>query len=264
MRANHVKRTLKEGKPSVGTWLSLGSVVAARFLARTFPWLTVDIEHTLVDWETATHLFGAIADAGCTPLARIPSCSHEHFKRALDLGAHGVVVPMVCTRAEAELAVAAMKYPPRGNRSTGGSVHCLNFDTSADDYFAHADEETLVILQCEHIRGVEDAESVYTVPGVDVVFVGPNDLAASMRTRDGTPPSPEESNRAHMHVLEVCKRRGIPAGIHCFSTNEVLRRIEEGWQFLAIDSELRMMLARANEIVKELGLTPAAKGEAKY
>ena len=102
MRGNPVKRALKAGEASVGTWLSLGSITASRFLARAgFAWLTVDIEHSLVDWETATHMFASIADAGCTALARVPGNRHDHIKRVLDNGAHGVVVPMVMTRSGA-------------------------------------------------------------------------------------------------------------------------------------------------------------------
>src|SRR5215510_1677497 len=146
MRTNNVHAALRSGKPSVGTWLSLGSITAARFLARCgFAWLTVDLEHSLVDWETATHMFGAIADAGCVALARVPGNRHDHIKRVLDNGAHGVVVPMVNTRAEAEAAVAACLYPPAGNRSVGGSVHSLNFGTTAADYYAHANDELLVV-----------------------------------------------------------------------------------------------------------------------
>src|SRR5947207_12654821 len=108
MRANPVKQALKQGRPSVGTWMSLGSITAARFLARTgFDWLTVDIEHSLVGIETATHMFAAIADAGGVPLARVPSNRHDHVKRVLDNGGYGVVVPMVNTRAEAAAAVSA-------------------------------------------------------------------------------------------------------------------------------------------------------------
>src|SRR3954465_15871732 len=155
MRPNTVKRDLKAGKASVGTWLSLGSITAGRFMARAgFDWLTVDIEHTLVGMETATHLFATIADAGCVPLARVPAGRHDHIKRALDNGAMGVVVPMVNSRAEAEAAVAACLYPPHGNRSVGGSVHALNFGTTANDYFAHANDELLIVLQCEHIQSV--------------------------------------------------------------------------------------------------------------
>src|SRR6516165_4625705 len=162
MRPNPVKRALKEGKPTVGTWLSLGSITAARFMARAgFAWLTTDIEHSLVDWETATHMFATIADAGCTALARVPANRHDHIKRVLDNGAHGVVVPMVKSRAEAEHAVAAVLYPPAGNRSVGGSVHALNFATTANDYYARANDEILVVLQCEHIQAVRDAEEIF-------------------------------------------------------------------------------------------------------
>src|SRR3954469_16154774 len=153
MRPNPVKRLLREGKPAVGTWLSLGSITAARFMARTgFAWLTTDIEHSLVDWETATHMFAAIADAGCIALARVPANRHDHIKRVLDNGAQGIVVPMVNSRAEAEAAVSACLYPPHGDRSVGGAVHALNFKTTGPDYFAHANEELLIVLQCEHIK----------------------------------------------------------------------------------------------------------------
>src|SRR6516162_9051420 len=162
MRPNAVKRALKAGQPAVGTWLSLGNILAARFLARMgFSWLTVDIEHSLVGWETATHLFASIADAGCVALARVPSNRHENIKRVLDNGAHGIVVPMVNSREEAEAAVSACLYPPRGTRSVGGSAHALNFGTNAPDYYAHANDELLVVLQCEHIKAVEDADAIF-------------------------------------------------------------------------------------------------------
>jgi 4-hydroxy-2-oxoheptanedioate aldolase len=265
MRQNPVKKALKAGQPSVGTWLSLGSIPIARFMARSgFHWLTVDIEHSLVDWETATHMFASIADAGCTALARVPANRHDYIKRVLDNGAHGVVVPMVNSRAEAEAAVAACLYPPVGNRSVGGNVHALNFDTSGPDYFDHANEEILIILQCEHIQCVENAEAIFAVPGIDAIFVGPNDLAASMRSKDGRPPSAEATKKALDHVLATCKRHKVPAGIHTFSAEEVNLRIEQGWQFLAIGSELRMLLTEAGDIVKKVPVLTARHDLAKY
>jgi 4-hydroxy-2-oxoheptanedioate aldolase len=265
MRPNAVKRALKAGQPSVGTWLSLGSITVARFMARAgFAWLTVDIEHSLVDWETATHMFASIADAGCVALARVPANRHDHIKRVLDNGAHGIVVPMVNSRAEALAAVEAVLYPPWGNRSVGGSVHALNFGTSANDYFAHANEELLVVLQCEHIKAVEDADAIFSVPGIDAIFVGPNDLAFSMRGKDAKPPSGEAMNQALKHILETCRKHKVPAGLHCYSPEEVLQRIDEGWQFLAIGSELKMLLNGVNDVIQKLG-AGKGKGEmAKY
>jgi 4-hydroxy-2-oxoheptanedioate aldolase len=264
MRPNPVKRALKAGQPSVGTWLSLGSITAARFMARAgFAWLTVDIEHSLVDWETATHIFAAVADADCVPLARVPSNRHDHIKRVLDNGAHGIVVPMVNTRAEAEAAVSAVLYPPHGTRSVGGSVHAMNFKTTAADYFAHANEEILVVLQCEHIQAVEDADKIFSVPGIDAIFVGPNDLAASMRGKDGRGPSGEATAQAMKHVLATCRKYGVAPGVHCFSGEEVKVRAEEGWQFLAINSELKMMLDGASAALAKIGAQQ--KGDvAKY
>ena len=254
MRPNPVKRALKAGQPSVGTWLSLGSITAARFLARAgWAWLTVDIEHSLVDWETATHMFAAIADAGCTALARVPSNRHDHIKRVLDNGAMGVVVPMVNSRQEAEDAVSAVLYPPAGTRSVGGSVHALNFGGTATDYYARANDELLIVLQCEHITSVENADAIFAVPGIDAIFVGPNDLAASMRGRDGRPPGAEATAEAMRHILAACRRHRVAAGLHCFSGEEARHRIEEGWQFVAVGSELKMMLSGAAAELRGLG-----------
>ena len=265
MRPNPVKRALKSGQPSVGTWLSLGSITASRFLARAgFAWLTVDLEHTLVDWETATHMFASIADAGCTALARVPSNRHDHIKRVLDNGAHGIVVPMVNSRAEAEAAISAALYPPAGTRSVGGSVHALNFGTSSKDYYAHANEELLIVLQCEHIQAVEDADAIFSVPGIDAIFVGPHDLAASMRGTDGKPPSPEATTQVMQRSLAACRKHGVPAGVHCYNAEEVRQRIAEGWQFLAVGSELRMMLSGAAEALKGVKLERAKDELAKY
>jgi 4-hydroxy-2-oxoheptanedioate aldolase len=265
MRPNPVKRALRAGQPSVGTWLSLGSLTAARFLARAgFAWLTVDCEHSLVDLETATHMFAAIADAGCTALARVPSNRHDHIKRVLDNGAHGIVVPMVNSREEALAAVAAAKFPPVGNRSVGGSVHALNFGATSEEYFARANDEVLVVLQCEHIKAVEDFDQIFSVPGIDAIFVGPNDLAASMRSPDGKPTSGDETKRVMARIMEACRRNKVPAGLHCGSAEEVLHRIEDGWQFLAIGSELRMMLDGAQAVVHKLGLDRGRESLARY
>jgi 4-hydroxy-2-oxoheptanedioate aldolase len=265
MRANPVKAKLKAGQPSIGTWLSLASITAARFMARTgFDWLTVDIEHSLVDWETATHMFATIADSHCVALGRVPSNRHDHIKRVLDNGAHGIVVPMVNSRAEAEAAVAAALYPPVGNRSVGGSQHALNFDTSGPDYFAHANQEILVVLQCEHIKAVEDADSIFSVPGIDAIFVGPNDLAASMRSKDGKPPSTDATAQAMKHILAMCKKHKVAAGLHCTSADEVNQRLADGWQFLALGSELRLMLDGASTVLRSVQGMQVRKELANY
>ncbi len=265
MKANPVKKALKEGEPQVGTWLSLGSAFAARFLARTgLPWLTVDMEHTHTDIQTAALMFGAIADGGCVPLARVPCCRHDLIKGVLDCGAMGIVVPMVMNPEEARHAVSAAKYPPLGNRSLGGGLHALNYGASADDYYLKADNEILVVIQTEHIQAVEIADEIYSVPGIDAVFVGPNDLAASLRDERGTPPTKEVMEDTLKRIREACARNNVPSGLHVQTIEQAKRRIDEGWQFIAVASELKFMLQGASEVAKAIHPELVAGELAKY
>ena len=153
-------------------------------------------------------MFGAIADAGCVPLARVPAGKHEWIKMVLDCGAMGIVVPMVMDADEARAIVAATKYAPRGNRSVGGGFHAINYGCTAEQYYKHADDEILVVIQTEHIKAVEQADEIYAVPGLNAVFVGPNDLAYSMRSADGTMPSKEVMET---HADPHSRSRGSPA-----------------------------------------------------
>ena len=257
MRKNPIKQLLREGKPAVGTWLSLCSPMAARFLARTgFHWLNIDLEHSPADWETMASTFGCIADAGGVPLARLPAGRHDLIKRVLDNGAYGFVAPMIMDRAEAEHCVKASKHPPQGNRSLGGALHALNFDATPADYYKHANDEILVVLQCEHIDAVERADEIFSVPGIDAIFVGPNDLRASMCTLDGKKPSDDEFEATLQRILEACRRNGVAAGLHCYDAADLKRRSEEGWQFLALGSDLALLMKATKSELAKLDLAP--------
>ncbi|HSG69747.1 MAG TPA: aldolase/citrate lyase family protein, partial [Planctomycetaceae bacterium] len=242
-----------------------GDVQATRLMARVgFPWLTVDLEHSPIDWSQAGILFGVIADAGCVPLARVPRGDHDLIKRVLDAGAHGIVVPMVNTVEEAKIAIAAAKYPPEGNRSLGGTLHALNFDATAGEYFKYANDEILVILQTESPEGVANAEEIYALPGVDAIFVGPNDLTWQMKAPDGTPPTPEEFEAALQQVLAAGQKTGTPVGLHVQTIEEVEQRASEGWQFIALQSELKMMVNEAQRLVQALGQKSTQRDLARY
>ena len=258
MKQNPVKEALAAGEPQVGTWLSFGNVFSARLMARVgFPWLTVDLEHSPIDWQTASLMFATIADSGCVPLARVPRGDHDLIKRVLDGGAMGIVVPMVNTVEEAKLAIAAAKYPPTGNRSIGGSIPALNFQATAGEYYEHANDNVLVVLQTESPQGVDNAEEIYSLPGVDAVFVGPNDLLWQMKSEDGSDPTSEEFETMLQRILAAGKKTGTPVGMHLQTANDVERRIAEGWQFLAMQSELKMMVTQAQKHVAALGLSKA-------
>ena len=265
MKTNPVKQKLREGQPTFGTWLSLDNLHSARVLARMgFDWLTLDMEHSAVDWSQAAAVFAAIADAGCVPLVRVPEGNHLIIKRGLDAGAFGIVVPMVNTAQQARVAVAAAKYPPEGNRSAGGGMHALGFAASADEYFARANDEIVVILQTESPAGVQNAEQIYRVPGVDAIFVGPVDLRFTMRSADGRFPTPEEHEAMIRRVIEIGKQVGTPTGMHCMEPEEALRRAGQGMQFLAVGSDLRMLTTKAEDVLQVLYPDRAARGLARY
>ncbi len=264
MKTNHARAKLKAGAPSVGTWLTLPDPVAAQLMARTgFDWLTVELEHTPVTLETAAQSFAIIAAQGCVPLARVPWNTGENIKRVLDTGAYGIVVPMVNSRAEAEAVVAAARYQPLGQRSIGGQLHAANFDTDPATYYARANEEILVVIMAEHVQAVEQADEILSVPGIDAVFIGPNDLHNSM----GRPPAFEsdapEFVDAVAHIRDTARRHGVAPGIHVLDAPAAQRRIKEGFQFVAVASEAGFMLAQAQETIRSLGLG-AQKTVAKY
>jgi 4-hydroxy-2-oxoheptanedioate aldolase len=265
MKTNPVKEKLRRGEPSFGTWLSLGNLHATRVLARSgFDWLTLDMEHAAIDWSQAAVIFAAVADAGCVPLCRVPEGDHYCIKRALDAGAFGIVVPMVNTVAQAKTIIAAAKYPPLGNRSVGGGMHALNFAAAAGEYYERANEEILVVLQTESPTGVENAEAIYSLPGCDAIFVGPNDLRFNMRTPQGGKPTDAEFEAMLQRIIATGKRVGTPTGIHAMDPQSALRRAEQGMQFIAVASDLRMMNSAAQEVLKAIRPDAGGKDLARY
>jgi len=265
MKTNPVKAKLREGKPSFGTWLSLGSLHATRVLARSgFDWLTLDMEHAAFDWSQAAMIFAAVADAGCVPLCRVPEGDHYCIKRALDAGAFGIVVPMVNTVEQARTVIAAAKYPPQGNRSLGGGMHALNFAATSGEYYDRANDEILVVLQTESPTGVANAEAIYSLPGCDAIFVGPVDLRRNMYTPEGGKPTDAEFEAAIERVIAVGKKVGTPTGMHVMDPQSALKRAGQGMQFIAVASDLRMMNAKAEEFLRILHPDAAQKDLARY
>ena len=265
MKTNPVKAKLREGKPTFGTWLSLGNLHAARVLARMeFDWLTLDLEHSAFDWSHAATIFAAVADAGCVPLVRVPEGDHYCIKRVLDAGAWGIVVPMVDTLEQARAAIAAAKYPPLGTRSVGGGMHSLNFEATAGEYYERANDEILVVLQTESPAGVENADAIYALPGCDAIFVGPVDLRFQMREPDGTMPSSEAHEAMIQRVIAAGRSTGTPTGIHCMGPEEALGRADQGMQFIAVASDLRMLAGAAEKIVETIWPDGGGRDLARY
>jgi 4-hydroxy-2-oxoheptanedioate aldolase len=264
MKQNHVRAKLKRGESSIGTWITLPCPVSAQLMARVgFDWLTVELEHTPITMETAAQCFAIIAATGPAPLARIPWNTGENIKRVLDTGAWGIVVPMVNSRAEAEAAVAAARYAPQGERSVGGQLHATNFDTDPATYYQSANEQILVAVMAEHVKGIEAADEILSVPGIDVVFIGPNDLHNSMGRKPVFESDHAEFVSAVEHIRVTAKKYGVASGIHVVDAATARRRMDEGFQFIAVASEAGLMLSKAGEVARTLGIG-GQKVVAKY
>lgn len=222
--------------------MSLGSPLAAEQLAHLgFDWLVIDQEHAAIDATLTQSLLQAISTTEVVPLVRVPWNRGEWIKRALDAGAYGVVVPMVMQRADAEAAVDATRYPPIGSRSLGGSRPRLY---GGADYVEHADEEILLVAQIEHIRAVENAREILSVPGIDAYFIGPTDLCASMGLPYTWDPDFPEYWEALDSVARVARELRVPGGIMC-SPHRTASMIDRGYRLVAIGFDISFMVSAA-------------------
>jgi 4-hydroxy-2-oxoheptanedioate aldolase len=176
---------------------------------------------------------------------RVPTLHVDAVKRVLDAGAWGVMAPNMKTREEAELLVAACKYPPRGVRSLGSGRFAMSFKTDPATYFARANDEVMVIVQIEHAEAIKNIDAMLSVPGVDACYVGPNDLMASMGLAPSLEPPHREFEDAMQVVLRTAKKHGVAAGIHCATPETVNRRIAEGWLMTGMGNDQRLLLSAA-------------------
>jgi 2-keto-3-deoxy-L-rhamnonate aldolase RhmA len=240
---NHVKARLKQGLPVVGHWISLPSPSVAELLAAFDPdWLVIDTEHGPSSWERVEDILRAMKGTQVVPIVRIVNNDPGLFKQAFDRGAYGVLVPMVNTPAEAEAAVAACKYPPDGMRGVAGT-RITRYGMDMAEYFPRWNREVLVILQIETPEGLANVEAIAAVPGVDVLFVGPNDLSANLNIfRQFDHP---EYRKALEKIQAAAKKAGIATGYMASSAEETLQRIDEGFQFVAAGSDARLLAGAA-------------------
>ena len=186
MRANTVKQKLLRGEPSIGAEAGLGSVLSAEMLSRVgFDYVVLDMQHGAWTETSVMHAFRAIALGSALPMARVRSNDFGLIGRLLDIGAMGVIVPLVNSVEDAEKAVLAARYPPLGGRSGGNfGTGFLSLD-DPDDYQERANEEIFLAVQIESAPAVESAEAIMAVEGIDGCWIGPGDLSASMGRRRG-------------------------------------------------------------------------------
>ena len=243
MRPNTVKQLWREDKPTFGAWLTCGSTLVAEELGTAgFDWLLVDGEHSPADTQTIVYMLQAISIGKSIPMARVPWNDPVWIKRVLDGGAYGVVIPNVNSRAEAEQAVDACRYPPVGQRGYGPYRGWLY---GGRDYAEHANDEIACIISIETPQAVEEVDAIVSVAGVDAAMVGPGDLAVSM----GIAPQWNNPHPDHVAacntVLEACKKHGVVAGIFTSGAEEAVQRAAAGWRFLPLGVDTQYLMRAA-------------------
>ncbi|MDR2589027.1 MAG: hypothetical protein LBC67_06330 [Spirochaetales bacterium] len=230
---NPVKKKLLEGKPSFGSWIQVPHPAVAEMLSSCgFDWLAVDMEHSDASVSEYSAVIRGMYARGPVPMARVQENDTLSIRRLLDAGAWGVIVPMVNTPEEAEKAVAAARFPPKGIRGTGFA--------RANDYGVHfnqyleASQDILVMAMCETRESVDNIEKILAVDGIDGIFMGPYDLSMSY----GIPGKTSEPimAQARRKVLDACKKAGKAPGLHHFTlTRESITNIvNEGFLFIAL------------------------------
>jgi 2-dehydro-3-deoxyglucarate aldolase len=236
-----LKQSLRAGRLTVGSWITLAHPAIAEMLARAgFDWLVVDLEHSVITLREAEELIRVIDLCGVAPLVRLTGHDWLQVKRVMDAGAHGVVVPMVTTAVEAEAAVAAVYYPPRGSRGVG-LARAHGYGARFGEYVDWLESDAVIIAQIEHIEAVYNLEAILAVEGIDGYIVGPYDLSASMGLA-GQFDHPDVA-AALARVREVGGRSGKPGGIHIVEPEpEALHaHVEQGHRFLAYSVDTRML-----------------------
>jgi 2-keto-3-deoxy-L-rhamnonate aldolase RhmA len=247
MRNNHTLDLLRHGKPALGTWLQMQSIREARLIAAQgcLDWVVIDCEHAAFDYSTVSAIMNAVIDVSggrVTPIARVGAGTIDQIKQTLDCGAQAVLVPMVNNPVDAANVVRFARFPPQGERGSGSSTVHLSFGATKADYMANANKEILVAIQIETPQAVENIESILDVPGIDMVFIGPNDLTLSLGLQVGFWSDSPLFLDSVQAVITACRRRNIAYGTLSADAKSARQRKEEGFTFVGISTDCALLL----------------------
>lgn len=243
------------GEFVAGCWLNLGSPVTAEMAGLAgFDWVLLDHEHGPGSEETILHQLQAASATPAVPLVRIATNDPARFKRVLDAGAHGVMVPYISTPAEAQAVVNAMRYQPRGIRGVAKLTRASGFGARFDEYYTHAHEWLVTIPQVETEEAVQNAAEIAAIDGVDVLFIGPMDLSVSLGVPgDYLHPRCQD---AWAHVASAARAAGKAAGILLFDPAHVTICRRLGFTFIALGSDGGAVLAGMHKSIDVLRASP--------
>ena len=248
MHTNRLKQALARGEAQFGAWLMLGGTGIARMLGGAgFDWVLIDTEHGTIDQAMMAEMVAAVASVGGVPLVRVTANSPELIKRALDAGAWGIIVPMVNNAAEAEAVVRAAKFPPQGERGYGSPFARFPFAATPIEYTAEANANIVVVVQIETVQAIAAVDDIAAVPGLDVLFVGPNDLSASYGLVPGNENNAPEFQAALERVKAAARDHHIACGIFAPDGELAARRAAEGFQMVSATIDFAAMLDGAGQ-----------------
>jgi len=236
-----LKAALKSNQLTIGSWITLAHPAIAEIMANAgFDWLTVDLEHSVITIREAKDLIRVSTLCGVPALVRLTDNDPNQIKRVMDAGASGIIVPMVSSAAEAKAAVAAMHYPPKGNRGVG-LARAHGYGATFEEYRKWLFEESVCIAQIENISAVENIEEILSVEGVDGYILGPYDLSASMGLI-GQLDHPDVL-KATKDVLLAGLELNVPGGLHVVEPDieKLEANIKLGFKFLAYSLDTRMI-----------------------
>ncbi len=248
---NPVKRLLREGKPVVGATITVASPeIAAQAANLGFDFLWIEMEHSPITLETARDMILATRGLKAVPFTRVPVNEIWMAKRVLDQGSLGVIFPFTSTPELASQAVAACKYPPAGRRGFGPGLASFRWP-APEGYTNFADRNVAVVVIIEQAQAVDRIEEIASVPGIDVLFIGVNDLSYSLglRGRQNEPKLKEAIDK----VVAAGRRHNVALGRPAGNAEQVQQYIKEGFLFFQASSELGMMAAGASPLLKSLG-----------
>jgi len=252
MKKKDLKLKLKNRKLSIGSWITIGNAIVAELMAQAgFEWLTIDMEHSAIDILQAQELIRIIELSDTVPLVRISNNNPDVIKHVMDAGAHGVIVPMVNSKKEAEQAVKSVKYPTDGIRSVGLS-RAQKYGFDFNGYKKWLEKESIVIVQIEHIKAINNLEAILCTPGVDGSIIGPYDLSGSLGC-PGEFDRPEVKMELQKYE-RICKSLNKPMGFHIVQPDPGLVKNYElkDYTFLAVGLDTLYLGTKCREILNEI------------
>lgn len=246
-------------RPLAGVWLCSGSPLVAEICAGSgLDWTLVDMEHAPNGLESVLAQLQAVAAYPVTPVVRVPANDAVTIKQVLDLGAQNVLVPMVNSAADAEAAVAAVRYPPRGRRGVGSALGRSARWNRVTAYLADADAHVSLFVQVETADAVAAAGEIASVDGIDGVFVGPSDLAASMGLL-GEQTHPDVVTAVHA-AFDAVRGAGKPVGVNAFDPAVADAYLREGASFVLVGADVGLLARGCETLAARFVPGPSATG----